>query len=121
MPTIQQLVRKGREVIVEKSKSPALDNCPQRRLSAVRELARKPVTFEINTGAISRGYRTSPYPAPFILDELQALSAPLIITPDTHSKDSILCSMDKTAKELDRRGCPYLRTMEEVLNISRKK
>ena len=31
MPTIQQLVRKGREVIVEKSKSPALDNCPQRR------------------------------------------------------------------------------------------
>ena len=25
MPTIQQLVRKGREVLVEKSKSPALD------------------------------------------------------------------------------------------------
>ena len=32
MPTIQQLVRKGREVLVEKSKSPALDSCPQRRL-----------------------------------------------------------------------------------------
>ena len=31
MPTIQQLVRKGREVLVEKSKSPALDSCPQRR------------------------------------------------------------------------------------------
>ena len=30
MPTIQQLVRKGREVLVEKSKSPALDSCPQR-------------------------------------------------------------------------------------------
>ena len=26
MPTIQQLVRKGREVLVEKSKSPALDS-----------------------------------------------------------------------------------------------
>ena len=36
MPTIQQLVRKGREVIVEKSKSPALDNCPQRRGVCVR-------------------------------------------------------------------------------------
>ena len=29
MPTIQQLVRKGREVLVEKSKSPALDSCPR--------------------------------------------------------------------------------------------
>ena len=31
MPTISQLVRKGRETITWKSKSPALDSCPQRR------------------------------------------------------------------------------------------
>ena len=31
MPTIQQLVRKGREIIKSKSKSRALDSCPQRR------------------------------------------------------------------------------------------
>jgi len=31
MPTIQQLVRKGREIIKAKSKSRALDSCPQRR------------------------------------------------------------------------------------------
>jgi small subunit ribosomal protein S12 len=31
MPTISQLVRKPREVSVIKSKSPALENCPQRR------------------------------------------------------------------------------------------
>jgi small subunit ribosomal protein S12 len=31
MPTIQQLVRKGREQLVFKSKSPALNSCPQRR------------------------------------------------------------------------------------------
>ena len=36
MPTIQQLVRKGREVIVEKSKSRALDACPQKRGVCVR-------------------------------------------------------------------------------------
>ena len=36
MPTISQLVRKGRKVIVDKSKSPALDNCPQRRGVCVR-------------------------------------------------------------------------------------
>ena len=31
MPTIQQLVRKGRKEIIKKSKSPALENCPQKR------------------------------------------------------------------------------------------
>ncbi|MDE6295798.1 MAG: 30S ribosomal protein S12, partial [Muribaculaceae bacterium] len=36
MPTIQQLVRKGRTVLKDKSKSPALDSCPQRRGVCVR-------------------------------------------------------------------------------------
>ena len=36
MPTIQQLVRKGRVVLEDKSKSPALDSCPQRRGVCVR-------------------------------------------------------------------------------------
>ena len=31
MPTISQLVRKGRDQVIVKSKSPALDECPQRR------------------------------------------------------------------------------------------
>ena len=36
MPTIQQLVRKGRAEIIEQSKSRALDSCPQRRGVCVR-------------------------------------------------------------------------------------
>ena len=36
MPTIQQLVRKGRTKIQDKSKAPALDACPQRRWVCVR-------------------------------------------------------------------------------------
>jgi len=36
MPTIQQLVRKGRQKFTEKSKCPALDSCPQRRGVCVR-------------------------------------------------------------------------------------
>ncbi len=36
MPTIQQLVRKGRETMEEKGKSPALGACPQRRGVCVR-------------------------------------------------------------------------------------
>ena len=36
MPTISQLVRKGRKKLVTKSKAPALDSCPQRRGVCVR-------------------------------------------------------------------------------------
>lgn len=31
MPTLNQLVRKGRKVVEKKTKAPALTNCPQRR------------------------------------------------------------------------------------------
>ena len=31
MPTINQLVRKGRQVAIEKSTAPALKECPQKR------------------------------------------------------------------------------------------
>ena len=31
MPTIQQLVRKGRDIMKSPSKSRALDSCPQKR------------------------------------------------------------------------------------------
>ena len=36
MPTIQQLIVKGRKVIKTKTKSPALNSCPQRRGVCVR-------------------------------------------------------------------------------------
>lgn len=36
MPTIQQLIRKGRKQLTKKSKSPALNSCPQRRGVCVR-------------------------------------------------------------------------------------
>ena len=42
MPTINQLVRKGRLKIKVKSKSPALVNCPQRRGVCVQVMTRTP-------------------------------------------------------------------------------
>ena len=36
MPTINQLIREGRERIRKKSKAPALQNCPQRRGVCIR-------------------------------------------------------------------------------------
>jgi len=36
MPTISQLVRKGREAVPKKSKTPAMDGCPQKRGVCIR-------------------------------------------------------------------------------------
>jgi small subunit ribosomal protein S12 len=42
MPTINQLVRKGRKKVNAKTKAPALDKCPQRRGVCVQVMTRTP-------------------------------------------------------------------------------
>ena len=42
MPTINQLVRKGRRQLKAKSKAPALDSCPQRRGVCLQVMTRTP-------------------------------------------------------------------------------
>lgn len=42
MPTIQQLVRKGRSKAVTKSKSPAMEGCPARRGVCLQVMTRTP-------------------------------------------------------------------------------
>ena len=42
--------------------------------------------FEVNTGAIARGYRTTPYPAPFLLKEWKAIGGEIVISSDCHDK-----------------------------------
>ena len=42
MPTISQLVRKGREQVVKRTKSPALQRCPQKRGVCVRVFTQTP-------------------------------------------------------------------------------
>jgi small subunit ribosomal protein S12 len=42
MPTINQLVRKGRQDKVSKNKAPALENCPQRRGVCLQVYTRTP-------------------------------------------------------------------------------
>ncbi|MCX7875928.1 MAG: 30S ribosomal protein S12 [Melioribacteraceae bacterium] len=69
MPTINQLVRKGRQVVTSKSKAPALDACPQKRgvctrvytttpkkpNSALRKVARVRLTNHIEVTAYIPG------------------------------------------------------------------
>ncbi len=59
-------------------------------LDALDALLEKDVIFEINTGAISRGYRRTPYPAPVFLHRIAEKRGNVTLTSDAHSKDRLL-------------------------------
>ena len=63
--------------------------------AALETLLTKPVIFEINTGAIARGYRTTAYPEDWIVKELIAHQAELILSSDCHDKRFLLCELER--------------------------
>lgn len=58
---------------------------------AIHALRGKIPLFEVNTGAISRGYRTSPYPQLEFLRELQKCGFGAVISSDCHNKKFLDC------------------------------
>ena len=58
-------------------------------LTAMEALVRAGKIFELNTGAVSRGYRTEFYPSNALLRELCAMGGRLTITADSHAADTV--------------------------------
>lgn len=54
--------------------------------------------FEINTGAMSRGYRIAPYPSAPILAELSRRGAKVILSSDSHDKSTLLYGFEEASK-----------------------
>ena len=54
----------------------------------------KGIPLEINTGAISRGYRSIPYPRPEILKHIHDRSGEIIINSDAHSAPALDTAFD---------------------------
>jgi len=73
-------------------------------LEAVHALAGKIPLFEVNTGAVARGYRTAPYPQPEILREMRQLGYGAVITSDCHDSRFIDCCFDEAAELLRANG-----------------
>ena len=66
MPTIQQLIRKGRESKQNKTTSPALENCPQKRGVCVRVYTTTPkkpnsALRKVARVRLTNGYEVSAY------------------------------------------------------------
>ena len=57
---------------------------PPSARAAMERLVRAGKIFEINTGAISRGYRQTPYPAEPLLRLLREMDGKILFTADAH-------------------------------------
>lgn len=62
---------------------------------AIHALKGKIPFFEVNTGAISRGYRTAPYPQMEFLKEFKNCGFGVVITSDCHDRNFIDCFYDE--------------------------
>ncbi len=67
---------------------------------AIDALRGKIPFFEVNTGAIARGYRTSPYPSQQIVKRLLECGFLPIISSDCHNKDMLDCGFEASARLL---------------------
>ncbi|MBQ8072181.1 MAG: histidinol-phosphatase [Clostridia bacterium] len=68
--------------------------------AAAEALLRTGKPFEVNTGAISRGYRTDAYPAKPIRAYLLGRGAKLILSSDAHRKEDIAFAFDRFLPEI---------------------
>lgn len=73
-------------------------------LSALDMLLDKNAVFEVNTGAISRGYRKTPYPAQFLLERISERGGRVILSGDAHDVNGICAHFDSAAALLKSLG-----------------
>ncbi len=86
---------------------------------ALSKLLKTPTIFEINTGAVFRGYRRAPYPSASALKIIADSGKPFVLSSDSHSIDSIDFMLADIARELDTKGIKYITRLEDVLKITR--
>lgn len=73
-------------------------------LAAIDAMTGKIPLFEVNTGAISRGYRKTPYPAPAFLDAFRERGFGAVITTDCHDARNLTCGMEDAERLLAAHG-----------------
>ena len=74
--------------------------------AAADKLLKTGVPFEINTGAISRGYRKTPYPALDIMRYLAENGGTAVITSDSHTTDGLGCAFELAYNLAKEAGLP---------------
>ncbi len=74
----------------------------------LKEALKSDCFFEVNTGAIARGYRTSPYPSAELLHILKGNGGKLVLSSDCHAADKLDQSFTETRAMLRDIGFEYV-------------
>ncbi len=76
-------------------------------VQAMEALSGKIPYFEVNTVAIARGYRKTPYPSIPLIKELKRLGFEPVITSDCHDASYLSCEFEQAEKILKECGFRY--------------
>ena len=77
-------------------------------VTALKQILKTCNAIEMNTGAIIRKKRQTPYPAEFLLEEILKLGGEIVLSSDSHSKDTITDYFDDCIKTLKKIGFKYV-------------
>ncbi len=95
-------------------REPLFDEGDPRYVGAWRQAADRllgsGLPFELNTGAVARGYRSVPYPAPPILRYLAERGARFLLCSDSHSPDALCFGFERWRREAEALGCRFIDT-----------
>lgn len=80
-------------------------------LDALEKIFAVTPVMEVNTGAIYRGYRTTPYPADFILKRWLELGGELVLGADAHATQGIICAFPEAVERIRNVGYDHILTL----------
>ena len=68
--------------------------------------------FEINTGAMTRKYRTTPYPSERLLHLIKGCGNGIVLSSDSHQADTLTFAFTETRKFLKDFGVKFVYTLD---------
>ncbi len=85
------------------------------RQAALDKLLLSGVAFEVNTGAMSRGYKTCPYPMPDVLSYLRQHRGEVLLSSDSHARGTVTHAFEEVYPALVRLGFDPSATCHRIL------
>lgn len=79
---------------------------------AIEKASMSGAIFEVNTGAMCKGYRTSFYPAPYLLETLKKNEAKILLSSDCHDKNFLDGEFKKSIEIIKDIGFKKLSTIK---------
>lgn len=76
--------------------------------TALKEILKHCPYLEMNTGAISRGWRKTPYPAAYLLDAIKEYGGEILLGADSHDKNNLTFHFDESVELLKENGFDHI-------------